>query len=439
VTTSDPLRPVTYTDVMRNREFRALYLSDVLSVVGDQVAKVALTVLVYERSGSPLLAAVAYAAAFLPWLIGGPVLSPLADRYSRRRVMLDCDAARVPIVAAMALPFMPLWALVALLFLVGMLSPPFEAARSAMLPDVLEGDAYVVGLSLSGLSLQPLQIVGFLFGGSVVGLLGTRNTLLVDAATFAISYVIIRARVRERPPAPVDGPRRNLLVEAHDGVRAVFASPVLRSILLLAWVGAAFAVVPEGLAVTYADAVGGGSFAVGLLMSAAPLGFAVAAVAIGRFTPALTRHRLMLPLAAGAFLPLLAFAVMTPPVAGAVALLALSGAGMSFQLPANAAYVAAVPAVLRGRAFALAQSGLQVFQGVTVVGGGALALRLPVARVIAVAGALGLTGVALLAAQWPRDDVPSDGDRFVRPLEPSVDGALSREQPLDREAEEQGE
>jgi MFS family permease len=402
VTVSGPPRRVTYTDVLRNPEFRALYLADVASVIGDQVAKIALTVLVYQRSGSPLLAAVAYATAFLPWLVGGPVLSPLADRYPRRRVMLCCDAARVPIVAVMALPNMPLWSLVVLLFAVGMLRPPFEAARSAMMPDILTGDAYVVGLSLTGLSMQPLQIAGFLFGGSVAGLLGTRRTLLLDAATFVLSYVLIRAWVRERPPA-VSGERPNLLTEARDGIRVVFTSPTLRSILLLAWVGAAFGVVPEGLAVTYADAVGAGSFAVGMLMSADPIGFAVAVMVLGRFTPADTRQRLMVPLAAGGFVPLLVFAVATPPVAGAVVLLALSGAGMSFHIAANAAYVAAVPPELRGRAFALAQSGLQVLQGVMIVAGGALALRVPVARVIAIAGALGLAGVALVRAGWPRD------------------------------------
>ena len=76
------------------REFRALWLSVILSSAGDRLALVALAVLVYERTNSPLLAAVAYAAGYLPWVIGGLFLSDLADRYPRRTVMVACDAVR---------------------------------------------------------------------------------------------------------------------------------------------------------------------------------------------------------------------------------------------------------------------------------------------------------------------------------------------------------
>ena len=79
---------------LRRPEFRALWLSYVLSVGGDRLALVALTLLVYDRSKSPLLAAVTFAAGFVPYLFGGMFLSGLADRLPRRSVMVACDLLR---------------------------------------------------------------------------------------------------------------------------------------------------------------------------------------------------------------------------------------------------------------------------------------------------------------------------------------------------------
>jgi hypothetical protein len=69
-----------YGAVFGSGEFRVLWLAQLLSVAGDQLARVALTILVYDRTRSPLLAAVAYAASSVPEFVGGLLLSGLADR-----------------------------------------------------------------------------------------------------------------------------------------------------------------------------------------------------------------------------------------------------------------------------------------------------------------------------------------------------------------------
>src|SRR6516225_12434930 len=130
----------TFRDVFAVREFRALWFSEILSVAGDRLALVALTLLVYQHTQSPLLAAVAYAAGYLPWVIGGLFLAELADRRSRRSVMVVCDVVRAVLVAVMAIPRVPIWVLVALLFATTMFAPPFESARAAITPDILQGE-----------------------------------------------------------------------------------------------------------------------------------------------------------------------------------------------------------------------------------------------------------------------------------------------------------
>src|SRR3954447_4596585 len=88
-------------------EFRAIWMTRGLSLVGDQLARVALAVLVFQRTGSAALTGLAYAATFLPYL-AGPVIAGTADRRSRKGILVALDLARAGAVGAMALPGVPL-------------------------------------------------------------------------------------------------------------------------------------------------------------------------------------------------------------------------------------------------------------------------------------------------------------------------------------------
>lgn len=97
-----PAPEATFAQVFAIGEFRALWLAQLLSVAGDQLARVAMTVLVYDRTRSALLTALTYALTYLPWIVGGLALSGLADRLPRRQVMIACDLARMVLVLLMA-------------------------------------------------------------------------------------------------------------------------------------------------------------------------------------------------------------------------------------------------------------------------------------------------------------------------------------------------
>src|SRR5215510_8927930 len=191
----------TFGEVFAVGEFRSLWLAQVLSVVGDQLAQVALTLLVFDRTGSSLLAAITFAASVVPTFVGGIALSGLADRWPRRRVMIACDLGRALLVAIMALPGVPIAGLIGLLFLVTLISAPFTSARAALYPDILAGDRYVVGTAITLTTLQFAQALGFVAGGAVVAFFGVRTSLLVDGGTFLLSAVITRIWVRARPAA----------------------------------------------------------------------------------------------------------------------------------------------------------------------------------------------------------------------------------------------
>ena len=189
-------------------EFRALWSAQMLSVAGDQLARVALTWLVYDRTRSAFLAAVTFVASIVPAFVGGVVLSGLGDRFPRRQVMIACDLVRAALVLVMALPGMPVAALVVLLFAVTMAGAPFISARAAVYPDILSGDRYVLGTAITLTTYQFAQVVGFAVGGTIVGVFGVRTSLIADAVSFVGSAVIVRAWVRTRPLRQVPIQRR---------------------------------------------------------------------------------------------------------------------------------------------------------------------------------------------------------------------------------------
>jgi MFS family permease len=394
----------SFRDVFAVAEFRALWMAQLLSVIGDQLARVALTVLVYDRTRSALLAAITFVVGVVPTFLGGVTLAWLADRYPRRTVMIACDVACGLLVVVMAIPGVPLAILVALLFVVTLAGAPFLAARSAIYPDVLTGDSYVIGTAVSLTTFQFAQVVGFAVGGAVVGFFGIRTSLLADAATFMLSALIVWVWVRPRPaPAPARrrGRESSRLAGVVAGARFVFANPALRTPMLFGWL-AAFYAAPEGVVNPLARVLGGGAAAVGVLLAAPALGQTVGAITFSRFAAPPVRLRLMGPLAVATCAVLVLFA-WGPSLAISLLILIASGLFASYQLAANAAFVRATPHERRGQAFGLAQGGMSLGQGTVIVLAGAAAQHHAPAQVIAVCGAVGAVFALTLALTWARD------------------------------------
>ena len=393
-------------------EFRALWLAQLLSVAGDQLARVALTILVYERTRSSLLAAITFVCSIVPTFLGGLMLAWLADRYPRRRVMIACDLARGGLVLVMAIHGMPIIVMVALLFVVTLIGAPFQSARAAVYPDVLEGDKYVVGTAVTMTTFQFAQVIGFAAGGAITGALGTGTSLVIDAATYAGSALLVRLWVRDRPAAAarVNGtvPRAKGGSVA-DGIRLVFGNPALRIPMLVGWL-AAFFDVSEGVATPLARSLGGGPIAVGFLLAVTALGITIGTLLFSRLVAPEARLRWMGPLAVANGVILVLFAAQ-PGLWGALVILCVAGMCGCCQLAASAAFVRAAPFDRRSQAFGLAQGGMNLGQGTVMILAGAVAESLAPAFVIAICGGIGGIAATALAIAWSRNrDLTRDPD-----------------------------
>ena len=390
---------MAYRDVFAVSEFRALWSAQALSCAGDQFAQVAIAFVVYARTGSPFLTAAAYALTYLPPVLGGPALSGLADLFPRQQLMITLDLIRAGLVALMAVRGLPFAGLGVLFFGTVLLGTPFSSARSALLPEVLPGDKYPLGSVIGSHTNQLSQIAGFLAGGGLVAALGPYRALALDSLSFSLSAGILACWVRPRPAPPSTGHPSPWEI-TWDGTATVFGSPVLRTLVLFGWL-AGFTVVPEALAAPYAHALGGGAPTIGVLMAAMPAGTVIGGFVIGRLLRPSDRMRPMGWLAMLSCAPLI-FSLAHPPLPVLILLWVLAGAGGAYQLVAAAAFVRALPAARRVRAFAVAQSGLLAAQGLGILTGGAVAQRIGPTGAVALAGLLGLLAAAALATDWTR-------------------------------------
>jgi predicted MFS family arabinose efflux permease len=384
-------------------EFRALFVAHLQSVLGDQLARVALAVLVFDRTGSPGLAALTYALTFIPDLVGGPLLAGLADRYPRRALMVQCDLARAALVGVMAIPGMSILALCALLLAVQLAGAPFKAARAAVVPAILAGDRFVVGNGIMNSTFQVGLLGGFAAGAPLVAWTGTGWALVLDAATFAVSAVLIGVGLRPHLPRETEAAssrRTTTLASLRAGSRLVWRDRQLRVLLAMACL-AGFYVVPMGLAVPYAAQIGEGTAAVGLLLAADPAGTALGAVLLTRLVPPEWRLRLLGPMAVATSAVLLPSAV-APGLWVTVGLWMVCGLLGAHDTVTSATFQRAVPDHSRGQVYGLASAALRAAQGLGIALAGLLAEVSSPATAIAVFATVGVVAGSAVAVGWHR-------------------------------------
>lgn len=201
-----PDAPRGYRAVFAVVEFRAVFAAHLLSLLGVVVSELALTVLVYDLTGSPLLSALTFALGLLPYIVGGTLFAGVADRYPARRVLVVCDLLCAACVAVMLVPATPVAGLLALRCLVAAVAPVFTGTRMAALTDILgEGDLYVLGRSLLRIVSQSAMLIGFGAGGVLLTVLSPRGAITVTVVTFLCSAALLRFGTRDRPARATTG------------------------------------------------------------------------------------------------------------------------------------------------------------------------------------------------------------------------------------------
>ncbi|WP_101385435.1 MFS transporter [Kitasatospora sp. GP30] len=391
-----PAPRVGYREVLARPVFRLLWWTGALGVTMDALRIATFAVLVYSRTRSPLLGALAFGLGFAPQVVGSLLLGALADRGRPRRLITAGQLLCACTAAIPALVPLPVGAALALVAVVAALTPVSGAAGSRLVAAELTDDAYVVGRSLNTMASSGAQLLGLACAGAVVGALGPRGALLVSACGYLLAALAVRLRLPDTAGRGSHGAgeRAALVRSSWSGARALLAARRTRTVLLAQWLPPAFAAGAESLIVPYTGQRGLPFGDAALLLGTLPLGMLLGDLAVGRLLRPATRERLVAPLTALLGLPLVAFA-LRPGLVAAGVLLVVAGLGFAYGLGLQRPFLAAIPTEGRGQAFSLLAAGMMTVQGVGPMAFGA------VAQLGSAAGAMSCAGVAvLLTACW---------------------------------------
>lgn len=318
-------------DVLRAREFRLLFSGQAVSVLGDRMAVVALAFAVLEIGGSASDVGLVLAAGAFPLvatvLVGGVV----ADRASRRAVMVTVDLVRVASQGAMAALLIAgvaeVWTLALVAGVTGAATGFFGPASTGLLPEVVLAEQLQPANGLRASAVSTGEILGPLLGGVLVAAAGAGWAIATDAATFAISAVCLAML---QVPTRIAAQRSSFVADLRQGWvafrsrRWVWTFVLYFAIVNLLW-GAWGALGP-----VVAERDLGGAAAWGAILGAMGVGALAGSLLATRVKP--RRPLLLAALADGLFALPLAFMAAATSVPLIACGAALSGAGMALAI-----------------------------------------------------------------------------------------------------------
>jgi MFS family permease len=355
----------------RAPSFTLLWLATLGSGLGTGVATIALTVDVWDRTGSGKWVSALLLVEFLPMLAIGLLLGPIVDRVSRRGLMIGSDLVRAAVFGLLPFANEPV-AIVALAGVAGFATGFFRPAVYAGMPNLVGDD----DLPQANALLQSVEnltwMLGPLLGGVLLSVTSPDVSYAVNAVTFVLSAALIARVAAVRLQAGVAESEGHL----HDlaaGFRLVVRSRSLLTVLVawtIAMLGLAAVNVAEvALAKVSLDA---GDFGLGLLMASAGLGLILGSVLGGEVL-----ERRTIAFAYGFAAALMAvgigLAAVAPNVWVAAACVVVSGFGNGVASVCNPVLVQrGAPDHLRGRAFTVIMSVNSAAFGVGMVIAGVL-------------------------------------------------------------------
>jgi predicted MFS family arabinose efflux permease len=195
--------PVGYIQLLRsNRAFRYLWLGQVVSQMGDWFDTIAVYTIALKLTGSSKSVGLIMVARFLPTVVLGPLSGVIADRFSRRSIMIWSDVIRAIVVLGFLFVRRPdqMWLVYVLTVLQLAFSAFFEPAKTAAIPSIVSDRELVPANAIAAVTWSVMLTLGAALGGFVAGWFGTNAAFVLDSFTFVASALLISAvRLPKRP------------------------------------------------------------------------------------------------------------------------------------------------------------------------------------------------------------------------------------------------
>ncbi len=359
------------TLLRRHRPFRLLFFATAGSAVGTYLAALALSVDIFDQTGSGRWLAILLIADFLPIVVIGLLLGPLIDRLQRRRLMIISDVVRLGVFAALPFVDEPI-AIVALAGINGIATGFFRPAVWAGVPNLVDDDELEDANSMLSTVEHLAWVLGPVAAGAMLAASGPSAAYWVNAVTFLVSAILV-ARIPAKALQSEQSLSRGHWRDVRDGLGLVVRSRPLLTVLVV-WNTAAIATAGVNVAeVVFAkDELGAGNMGLGFLVAATGVGLVIgsffSSAALGRFgmTKVYGGSLALMGIGFGA-------ASASPTIAVAAVLAGVATVGNGAAIVCNQVLVQrGAPDKMRGRALAVLMSTYYGTLGLAMAGAGIL-------------------------------------------------------------------
>lgn len=270
----------------RNHNFRLLFGAQIISLLGSGVTTVGLALFAYQLTGGVSATAVignALTLRILAFLLFSQPAGVIADRFSRKRILIGADLIRFALLAIF--PFITsVWQIYALIFAINAVTAFFTPTFEASIPELVGEEQYVKALSLSRVATDVEAVAAPALAAMLVALLGVRWVFWFDAVTYVVSASLVA--LAAMPYVKRKLPRialRNFLTELTTGTRILLREPSLRQSLTLSIAEATAGAAAIVATVSYVrDVLGQGQTTFAFVMAAVGFGSSLTAILLGR-------------------------------------------------------------------------------------------------------------------------------------------------------------
>lgn len=222
--------------LLKNKWFSIYFTALSLSKIGNQIYILAIPWLVMEQTGSVALMSGMMAVGILPSIIFGPFIGVLIDRWDRRKIMLGADLIRSILVVSVPIlhlfGVLEIWMLFCIAFLLTTCNICFDLiADFGIIPQLVRKDQLTLANSMNMGMINLSRLLGPVFAGFLITLLGSVNSIIINAFTYLVTFVVILIMpLTFRTQSDDAAPKINasgLLHEARVGFDFIFKSHVL--------------------------------------------------------------------------------------------------------------------------------------------------------------------------------------------------------------------
>lgn len=281
--------------ILKLPNYRRLYLAGLSSELGSFITDSALMLFLFHITNDDKSFMGINRAVFLLFLTLGSLLGgALGERYDRKKLLLFCEFARIPIVSCLFF-VSSAWTLVFLNGLIALFTGIFKPARQTLVNDIVPSDQIKEANSLFGTTFAIIHMLGPLIGaGLYASLNGITEVVIFDLLTYFLGIYLL-LRMSYKAPAKSSAPRKSMGGDIVEGLHLVWSRPELRCVLVnTVLLGAGIGVLIPLLLPFIKEILNKGDFHYGIFMAAFGLGGVIGGAITGKLSKSLSSGKLIL-------------------------------------------------------------------------------------------------------------------------------------------------